>query len=448
MTFFKKAYILILLPLILLSPGCGKTSSSSAGSQSGFKVQGRFNSPSMRLNSSSFTVDGKTVTDVLAVCPSTHEQRLGTISTSNFSIYIEPGKPWVIVFVDSTKVGLDMIVGKFKSGVLDTLRPATTATSTDLGDLSFGEATATESASAECSVDFDTLLTAIGMSSSSAAFFGALDDICLRYINPDIDNNGVMDIKEGLSNIILDFHNRYQPRVSGSAVDMSYLKNNFLPSDAVFSYTQTGVMFEIDRTQFSVPSSFEFRFSNNATLADSTVLAANTYKSQSYTDNPMYSERYQFDMETLQPPSGVYDIRIGERQFTFSDVVVPSLGVRDGLILPFVRFNVGGDNVVAGVSWKWMKKSGSTWAEASASEIDLLVSGDGGFISTYIDGDNQSSDKRINWIIPKTVSGTLLMSDSRLENVTLAQATVMTFDRMGHLGISYDDTLGMRYFAF
>lgn len=434
-------YLLTFASLSLCVAGCGKASSN--GDAAAFKVYGSFNS----IHSSAIVIDGKTVTDVIAICPSNHEQRLGTVGSGNFTIDIDRERPWIIVFVDRSRVGLDMIVGKFRSGVLDTLRPSLGTTSTDLGTIVFDPATSTRSATAECTIGFDALLTAIGMSSATATFFGAMDDISLRYVNPDKNNNGVLDVVEGLTDVRLDFHNRYQPRVSGTPVTLTAIRNAFLPDNTAFNYTQTGVTFEIARSAFSLPSSYEFRFSNTATLADSSSLSASTFYPQSYIDNPLY-ERYQLGIETLQPPSGQYDVRVGPTTFTFSDVVVPGLAVREGFILPFVRFNVRDDETVSGISWKWMKKSGSVWVEASAAEVDIVVSDDGGNLGLYIDGDNLTSNKTISWTLPKTVSGTLSMSTARLEHLSASEATAMTFGRMGHVGLSYDDTLGMRYFAF
>ena len=193
-----------------------------------------------------------------------------------------------------------------------------------------------------------------------------MDDLCLRYVNPDINNNGVLDVVEGFRDIYLDFHNWFQPRVGGSPVSFADLENVFLPTNAEFTYVNTGVTFEISK---------------------------DSYYSQSYTENLLY-ERFQFPIETIQPPAGEYNVRE--------------------------------DDTISGVSWKWMKKSGSLWVEATSTEIELIVSESGGFVSTYIDGNNMTSNKKISFTLPRDVSGTIPRSDALLENLTTSEAEAMT----------------------
>jgi len=234
-----------------------------------------------------FSIGAKVVTDVLAVSADGYDRRLGSVTTSNFYIDIDPGKAWIIVFIDRSKVGSDMIVAKFRSQLLDTLRPAGIATELDLGTVSVEESMTGE-AVASPSISFSELLSVISMSPSDADFWGRLDDVSLRYVNPDIDNNGVIDLLEGFTPL-LDFHNRFQPRVGGDVATMNHIKNEFLPESTTFEYTGTGVVFEITKTRFVTPSSFEYMFTGMG-----------GYSSQSFTDNPMY-ERYQFDVEGGQP---------------------------------------------------------------------------------------------------------------------------------------------------
>ncbi len=73
-----------------------------------------------------------------------------------------------------------------------------------------------------------------------------------------------------------------------------------------------------------------------------------------------------------------------------------------------------------------MKKSGSLWVEATSTEIELIVSESGGFVSTYIDGNNMTSNKKISFTLPRDVSGTIPRSDALLENLTTSEAEAMT----------------------
>ena len=104
------------------------------------------------------------------------------------------------------------------------------------------------------------------MSSGDASFFGELDGVALRYTNPDVNNNGALDVVENLYELRLDFHNRYTPRVSGVVATMSNVENAFLPDNTDFRYDSTGVIFEVAKTAFSAPASFQYQFSESARL--------------------------------------------------------------------------------------------------------------------------------------------------------------------------------------
>ncbi len=419
------------------------TRSSSSGST--FAVSGQLGSFSSSGIHSLVTINGKTITDVIAVNTQTHEQRLGTISGTSFSVDITPDVPWIIIFADRNQTGPDMIVAHFQSSVLEALRPSDPG-SANLGTVSFTDVLSSGNIAASPSISFAELLEAIGMSSGDASFFGELDGVALRYTNPDVNNNGALDVVEDLYELRLDFHNRYTPRVAGVVATMSNVGNAFLPDNTDFRYDSTGVIFEVAKTAFSAPSSFQYQFSASATLVGGATVPANTYQTQSFSDNPLY-ERYQFDVETIQPPSGQYDFRIGSNTYTFSDITVPNLSLREGFILPFVRFNVRDDNTVSGISWKWMKKTSGGWTQASAAEIALVVV-QTGTVSVYIDGDNLTSNKNIQWSLAQDPTGTVSMGSAQLSNLTASESAAVVYSRFGHLGISYDDAFGMRYFAF
>jgi hypothetical protein len=87
------------------------------------------------------------------------------------------------------------------------------------------------------------------------------------------------------------------------------------------------------------------------------------------------------------------------------------------------------------------------WSEASAAEIALVVV-ETGTVSVYIDGDNLTSNKTIQWSLAQDPTGTVSMGSAQLSNLTAAEAAAVVYSRVGHLGISYDDAFGMRYFAF
>jgi len=69
----------------------------------------------------------RTITHVMAVDPETASPRrsLAAIpSDGTFSLTVEAKRPYVIVFIDSSAVGVDMVVAVFRAGTLDTIPPS------------------------------------------------------------------------------------------------------------------------------------------------------------------------------------------------------------------------------------------------------------------------------------------------------------------------------------
>lgn len=96
--------------------------------------------------------------------------------------------PWVLAYIDSSKIGDAMLISRFASNTLDTLSPKVG----DSGNLNLGSISTNDS-KATTSVNYIDILDSIKMSPETAETFGAIDDVSLRYINPDINNDGKLD---------------------------------------------------------------------------------------------------------------------------------------------------------------------------------------------------------------------------------------------------------------
>ena len=79
---------------------------------------------------------GPGITHVMAVNPesSAAERTLAAVADDGtFAIEVTPGRPYVLVFIDATQVGEDMVVAIFRAETLDTLAPLADAGEADLG---------------------------------------------------------------------------------------------------------------------------------------------------------------------------------------------------------------------------------------------------------------------------------------------------------------------------
>src|SRR3954467_5310048 len=181
----------------------------------------------------------RAITHVMAVDPesaSPHRSLARVGSDGSFELELEVGRPYVLVFVDDTAVGADMAVAVFRAGTLDTLSPQLAGHVT-LGDVQIDPAAHTASPG----VAYDDLLTQLGLSAAAAEYLGSIDDLSLRYANPDIDGDGTIAL-EGHHYFALDFHVRSNMR-RGSATGPNFtvddITDQFLPDDAVPVYNLT-----------------------------------------------------------------------------------------------------------------------------------------------------------------------------------------------------------------
>src|ERR1043166_9118597 len=153
---------------------------------------------------------GRTITHVMAVDPesASPHRSLSTVgSDGSFTLVIETGRPYVLVFVDATAKGTDMVVAVFRARTLDTLSPQV-AGHLEMGDVTVDPMTHTATAG----IGYDDLLAQLGLSAAAAEYLGSIDDLSLRYANPDIDGDGVID-QEQDRRYQLDFHVRSNLRI-------------------------------------------------------------------------------------------------------------------------------------------------------------------------------------------------------------------------------------------
>src|SRR5204863_6384251 len=133
-----------------------------------------------------------------------------------------------------------------RARTLDTLSPQL-AGHLELGDVTVDPTTHT----AAPGVAYDDLLTQLGLDPAAAEYLGSIDDLSLRYANPDIDGDGLIDIEQG-HRYALDFHVRANLRLgspTGRNLTIADLTDRF-PADAgpdvatpVFNLTSVYVLY-------------------------------------------------------------------------------------------------------------------------------------------------------------------------------------------------------------
>lgn len=454
--------------------GCGG-SSSTAASSSGDGTGSGTGGGGTETSATAYTVSGTlntltvssalskstsgTVTNVMAVSPSVGSAtcKQATVSSNGtFSLDLTGLKPWLLFFFDSARTGSSMFLGRFASSSWDALTPGSETGSADLGTVSIDSDTGIASST----TSFSDLISSFGMDSTMASFMGAMDDTLRRYSNPDMDGDGSVDCNttDNANKFVLDFHVRFIMMLNSANATIADIIDSYLgDTTTTASYSGTGIYVAYP-TSFSTATTGSVTFQDSAvTTSEGGAIPANT-ATTGVTDNS-FSGYYGFGpnaTNTSELPSGTILFAFGEKTLTFTDVRTPTLAeitAPTGRIFPFIKF-VKSDSActsnctLASVDYKWMKKTETGWAAASATEVSVAVASEAGTISLRVGSDSNTS-KTIQFTIPKTAASgsiTWTSSNATLFGVTASEFDALTTSQLCHLGLSYDDQLGMRYF--
>jgi hypothetical protein len=403
----------------------------------------------------------RVVDHVVAVTPSSTTQRraVATVGADgSFSLDIDAASPWVLVFVDSTRVGADMIAGVFGAGTLDALTPTATG-AFDLGDVTVADG------EAAAGVSYADLLTALGLDAAAAYYLGAIDDVCLRYVNPDIDGDGLLDALEDKDHhFLLDFHVQRAMLEDGVPVTIADLVGRFLDPDLTESaFGGTGVYVSVPSEIWSGPRdeaamTFSADLHYQGDAGAETAVAGTPVTGADLIDNDFGDMRGVgvaaapgFDM-----PQGTYQAALGTSTFTFTSVATltdAELASAEGTLLPFARFAPLDPNCVeacqiAALDVEWRKRTSDGWILATEAELALTVGMDGGFVSLLVGSDTsiQSIGMQLPAVQP-TASVAWDAANAFLFGIDAEAFAALTTDQLCHFGLSYDDRLGMRHFA-
>jgi hypothetical protein len=407
----------------------------------------------MTARATSAAAPGRVITHVMAVDPesaSPHRALAKVGSDGSFQLALEVGHPYVLVFVDSAAVGADMAVAVLRAGTLDTLSPQL-AGHLVLGDMTVDPVEQT----ASLGISYDELLAGLGLSPAAAEYLGSVDDLSLRYANPDIDGDGVIDMTQD-RRYALDFHVRANLRrgPSGPIITVDDVTDQFLAASGpdvatpAFNLTSVYVLYpaSFDATSYVAPNMPASAPQNGAVFrashADGSRPAAPTsFSALSFGDARGWGPDYNYDASpglelpgaTGSPATLAYTLSASGKTLTFTNVVTRTRAslTESGTLAIFVRL-VTSSGRYASIDFQWMKRAASAWVPATAEEIALTISGDGGHISFHR---APSWHNEFGTTIPAVPSGSIPWSWDASGP-----------DDICGLAVSYDDKLGLRHF--
>lgn len=444
------------------APGPGPGSNSDGG----FVLKGRvanIGTSGRGLSTAQVSQADRRITDVLALNPSSLNpaRRSARINEDgSFQLSLEVGRPWLIELIDRQQVGPAMVVSVFRAETLDALVPTSSGT-LDLGMVS------TSTQVAQSGVAYGEVLAALGLAEVDALNLGAVDDLCLRYVNPDVDGNGVVDFEQPDVDFRLDLHVGLQTRIAGRPSHVGDLVGAFFDeATTTIEHQETGIYTSFRSTFSSAdPHTGRVLFEEPINLVAFGPSGPSTHLmpgNTPITGGDLIVGDYG-EMRTLgvaaqagpDLPQGRYRFGIGASELTFTEVHTRSgaeLMAAEGFVLPFLRIDPVDPNcnqacAIASVSYRWMRHDSAGWSEATAADRALFVDPQGGFVSVVYGQDQGPA--RLGITIPADAAlGTIPWTPANvhLENLSEAQLLGMRSDQVCHLGLSVDDLLGMRYF--
>jgi hypothetical protein len=414
-------------------------------------ISGKLEAPTATLSSALSAAPGRSITHVMAVDPesaSPNRVLAPVASDGRFSLDVNFGHPYVLVFLDATAVGTDMVVAIFRARTLDTLAPVSQ------GDIDLGQVSA-RAGVATASVGYDELLRQMGLSADAAEYLGAIDDLSLRYANPDIDGDGVIDLQQPGHEFQLDFHLRAQMLAAdtGQHLRIADLVDQFLPTagpGAAVADFNLGSIYAIYPTAFdgtayvgSDGRTLTGGAAFTATHADGSAAApSSSFSPLHFGDRAGWGPDYNWMASPgLElPGSGgipatlAFTLGGSHRTLTFPNVVTrtrASLAAHSTPV-PFVRLTTDAGHIVS-VDYRWMKGDASgAWVPSTAQELDLVVGDRGAFLGVS----HGSKENRVEMTIPRQPSGTIAWTGP-----STSPNEICSF------ALSYDDKLGLRLFV-
>ncbi|MEP6859295.1 MAG: hypothetical protein ABJE66_01660 [Deltaproteobacteria bacterium] len=440
---------------LLFTAACADSPTSGPGGDNpgGYTISGRIGTTVAARTAA--PVAPRTITHVMAVQPVSASpiRTIAAVGTDgSFALDVTPGQPYVFVFVDSTAVGADMAVAMFRANTLDTVSPQL-AGHLDMGDVTIDPATQTATAG----VSYDDVIAELGLDPAAAEYLGSVDDLSLRYANPDIDGDGMIDLVED-HQFGIDFHVRSNMRrgsATGANFTVADMTDQFFPDGGadvatpVFNLTSAYVMYPtaMDATSYIDASMPPYQVlahgaAYTVTVADGSTPSANTSFSGMQGGGPMASWGADYNLEDAalelpgsagSPATIAYTLGATATTLTFTNVVTRTKAslTADGTLSIFTRLNTTG-GAITSIDYTWMKRVAGAWVPATADEIAVTIGSDGGFMSFHV---QPSWSNQAGVQIPATPDGTIAWTGAAVRP-----------DMVCGLAVSYDDKLGLRHF--
>jgi hypothetical protein len=384
---------------------------------------------------------------VIGTNPSTNEQIVVDLKADGevdgrFAITLPGGEgSWVVTFADANKKGDAMKVATLQSGGLDAFRTK------DGGALDFGTVHFSGTY-AHGTATWDRLSSAFGESASALQIRGKLDNLSLRYSNPDVDGDGEIDALQGHA-YRLDINGTLRLQTGERDVEVADLvKGVSNPTVAYLGTTiQAAVPSDMNMNMLSGTIQFEQPFYGTA-LGNATPMVPSGqrigYPHIKFGELNGAKQVGVVANGTRKAPNGTYKFGFSNGALTFSGVDthdVELLQAATDYAVPFVRIRAVQESCfndcdikAVDLEWKTMTKGGwVTVEEPRDARIDVVANVNGSkrvaISANLTDGATSQSWQGM------TIDGADLLRN---------ELSYITTSKVCYLAVSYTSELGMK----
>jgi hypothetical protein len=354
---------------------------------SGVTFSGNFGTVSSSLNRSSKALpDG--ITDVIAISSRNHYQRSKVDSQGNFSVNLVKGFSYIILFIDPSlnvkgyyqlnSVGLNSIPTQYATNSISAGTIEKTSSSGSLNN-SFAPVN---------NFNINQFLTeAGGLSFSEIGGIKAMSKELFPLLNIDSDGNGLIDLEEGLLTR-LNFSQQWNTPINGTYlsnsknnyVDLSFLTTTSAGFYAVFfAIAQNNAPSNNLELSYPIPQNCSDTSNNkissglqSVTMIPSSALPNGNKVVNSAISN-YFSLKYTCNgIDKIIPEKGIYTFKNSGKSYTFKNIEPFTIDSSETVLVPTIKFEVNGSNLVTDIKYKFQKVSLNKIEDATEKEVNIV----------------------------------------------------------------------------
>ena len=275
---------------------------------------------------------------VLAIAPD-HSYRQAQVSGSSFSLELDNGQPWGLVFLDAANQPLGLLSLGNGIETLPLHYLGSTADSLDLKTISRDGEVFTPEANPIGGI--------IPLSPEQMTLLAGMDDYLASVLrNPDVNDNGTIDLLEGRSFRLSVIYFIKPGKFHVPELSPSFDNTTLIEGYRLFLTVEDGSYPET--VYFSGPAASPL----NNTPSESYLSFDN--------DSRVYATQYLFDLlssASYIPAAGIYNVKYGNETLTFN---LPDQSyVNSNIVYPYPTISLNNGGTLNKVDWVYRSPAGA-----------------------------------------------------------------------------------------